>query len=197
MCICFFIYGNTACSLLRGIAPISPGIAHNRQWAKLPHLIFDPAILRVPKANSMTTLATSNNSNTSPTSTSSTTNKLNVNPSDFIKMMVTQLENQDPLQPTQSDQLLAQMSQIGQLQASTDLQSSLQGLVLQNQIGAASSLIGKTVSGIDSTKANISGVVNSVQVAGSNVNLELDNGKSLSLGQVTSIAQAATTAKAA
>ena len=71
-------------------------------------------------------------------------NKLgNLKSEDFIKMMITQLQNQDPLEPAKSDQLLAQMSQIGQLQASTTLTESLKTMVVQNQIGAASALIGK------------------------------------------------------
>ena len=71
-------------------------------------------------------------------------------PEDFIKMMITQLQNQDPMEPAKNQELLAQMSQIGQLQSATSLQESLKGMVLQNQIGSASSLIGKTVQGLDS-----------------------------------------------
>ena len=56
---------------------------------------------------------------------------------DFVKLMITQLQQQDPTAPAKSDQLLSQMSQIGQLQSSTQLQDSLKGLVQQNQIGAA------------------------------------------------------------
>lgn len=106
---------------------------------------------------------------------------------DFIKMMITQLQNQDPLDPAKNDQLLAQMSQIGQLQASTDLQSSLKSLVLQNNVGAASSLIGKTVVGMDEQGASVKGIVNSVRVEDGAVALELDNGKRLALDHVTGI----------
>jgi flagellar basal-body rod modification protein FlgD len=117
---------------------------------------------------------------------------------DFIKMMVTQLQNQDPLEPAKNDQLLAQMSQIGQLQSSTQLQDSLKGLVIQNQIGAAGNLIGKNVQGMDDQNNDVHGVVNSVRVQQDSVYLELDNGKSLSLGKVTNIAAApAPVAKAA
>ena len=56
---------------------------------------------------------------------------------DFIKMMITQLQNQDPMEPAKNEELLAQMSQIGQLESSTQLQDSLKSLVLQNNIGAA------------------------------------------------------------
>ena len=40
---------------------------------------------------------------------------------DFINMMVTQLQNQDPLEPAKNEQLLSQMSQIGQLQSQQEL----------------------------------------------------------------------------
>jgi flagellar basal-body rod modification protein FlgD len=109
---------------------------------------------------------------------------------DFIKMMVTQLQNQDPTNPAKNDELLAQMSQIGQLQASTTLTDSIKGMVLQNQIGSAGNLIGKTVQGVDDQNTVITGVVNSVKVNQDSVSLELDNGKSLALGKVTSIAAA-------
>src|SRR3954447_1662383 len=116
-------------------------------------------------------------------------------PEDFIKMMITQLQNQDPMQPAKNEELLAQMSQIGQLQSATSLQDSLKGLVTQNQIGAAAGLIGKTVQGLDDKDDPVTGTVTSVSVGKDSVDLELDNGTKLPLTRVTSIAS--TTAAAA
>src|SRR5436305_11238436 len=104
-------------------------------------------------------------------------NKMSLKAEDFIKMMVTQLQQQDPTEPAKNDQLLAQMSQIGQLQASTQLQDSLKGLVLQNQISSAATMIGKTVQGMDDSNNTIGGLVNSVRVQSDGVSLELDNGQ--------------------
>ena len=109
---------------------------------------------------------------------------------DFIKMMITQLQNQDPLEPAKNQELLAQMSQIGQLQSQTLLQESLQGLVLQQNLGAAGNLIGKVVDGVDDAGEQARGLVTSVRVQDKQVLLELDNGKRLSLGKVTGIATA-------
>jgi flagellar basal-body rod modification protein FlgD len=106
---------------------------------------------------------------------------------DFINLMITQLKNQDPTDPVKNQDLLAQMSQIGSLQASTSLQDSLKSLVMQNNLGSAGNLIGKTVQGMDDQNNTISGLVTSVQVQGDQVNLELDNGKNLQLGRVTAI----------
>ncbi len=116
--------------------------------------------------------------------------------SDFIKMMITQLQNQDPMEPAKNEELLAQMSQIGQLQASTLLTESIKGMVLQNQIGSAGNMIGKSIEGMDDQNEKIRGVVNSVRVEGNDIFLELDNGKKLNMGRVTSIASAPSTAKA-
>ncbi|MGB7158590.1 MAG: flagellar hook capping FlgD N-terminal domain-containing protein [Tepidisphaeraceae bacterium] len=107
---------------------------------------------------------------------------------DFIKMMITQLQNQDPMEPAKNEELLAQMSQIGQLQSATMLQESLKGMVLQNQIGSAGNLIGKTIQGLDAKNETVKGIVNSVRVEKDQIFLELDNGKRLSMDRVTTIA---------
>jgi|SRR5665213_790364 len=117
-------------------------------------------------------------------------------PSDFLNLMVTQLQNQDPTQPTSSADLLAQMSQIGQMQSATSMQTAMQGITLQNSIGAASSLIGKTVQGMDAQNNTISGMVNSVKVLNNGVSLELDNGQELDIARVTNIAPTPTKAAA-
>ena len=106
---------------------------------------------------------------------------------DFINMMVTQLQNQDPMEPAKNSELLAQMSQIGQLQTATAMQDTLKGLVLQNSLGAAGNMIGKMVEGLDDNGEPMDGLVTAVRVERDEVMLELDNGKSLKLARVTSI----------
>jgi flagellar basal-body rod modification protein FlgD len=138
-----------------------------------------------------TTVGTSAPAASSPISAVS--NTLNLNASDFMKMMIKQLQNQDPLNPTNSDALMQQMSQIGQMQSTSQLQTTLSGLATQTQIGAASNLIGKQVAGIDSSNNSVAGLVTSVQVSSSGVNLQLDSGSLVPLGNVTTITPAAAT----
>jgi len=135
----------------------------------------------------------SSSSNTS--STSATTNSgLSLTPTDFINMMITQLKNQDPTQPTSNADLLQEMSQIGQLQSQQTLQTNLQTMVLQNQIGSASNFIGKSVTGLDANNANVNGVVDSVHIENGGVNLVLNNGLTLALSNLTDVNGTATTA---
>ena len=74
-------------------------------------------------------MTTSAVTNTTPSPNKIQSDKFSLKTADFIKMMVTQLQNQDPTDPVKNQDLLAQMSQIGQLQSSQDLQTSLKGLV--------------------------------------------------------------------
>src|SRR3954462_8467617 len=99
---------------------------------------------------------------------------LDLKTEDFIKMMITQLQNQDPMEPAKNQDLLAQMSQIGQLHSAPKLPASLKGMVVQNQIGSAASLIGKSVQGLGGNDDPVNGVVTSVRVEQDGVSLELD-----------------------
>lgn len=140
---------------------------------------------------------TSSVSETSSTTSTVTNPKSQLTSDDFIQMMLTQLQNQDPLEPQDSSALLTQMSQIGQLQSSTELSSSLKSMVTQNQIASGGNLLGKYVEGQDDNGEKINGLVTAVRVIKDNVTLELDNGKELDMGNVTSITQPTSTTTAA
>jgi flagellar basal-body rod modification protein FlgD len=134
---------------------------------------------------------------TAPVSTSAPnahpTKRKELKTEDFIRMMITQLQYQDPMEPAKNQELLAQMSQIGQLQSNTAMQETLKGITLQNQIGAAGQMIGKMVEGLDANDEKIEGLVTSVRIAEQRVYLELDNGRTLPMDRVTYVAAAAPT----
>jgi len=127
---------------------------------------------------------------TAPSTSTAVSAKKALKTEDFIKMMITQLQNQDPLEPAKNQELLAQMSQIGQLQSATQLQEALKSLVLQNQIGQAGSMIGKLVEGVNEGNRTVRGVVTAVRVEKDRITLELDSGHSLPMSRVTTIAPA-------
>ena len=108
---------------------------------------------------------------------------------DFINMMLVQLQNLDPTEPASNEELLAQMSQIGQLESSNQLQESLSKLVLQSNLGASGNLIGKTVTGLDNLGDESTGTVTSVSVVDGDVQLELDTGRTISMSKVQAISE--------
>src|SRR3569623_979783 len=68
--------------------------------------------------------------------------------SDFLKLMTTQLRNQDPMQPMDNGAFLGQIAQFSQVSGIQDMQASVKQLVdtlSSNQAMQASSLVGKTV----------------------------------------------------
>lgn len=109
-------------------------------------------------------------------------------------MMVTQLENQDPTQPMSNSDLLSQISEIGQLQSSDSLETTMQSMQLQTNLGSGAALLGKEVQGTDTSSNPVSGVVNSLQISGNAVTLQLDSGSSLPLANVTAVSPAPATA---
>jgi flagellar basal-body rod modification protein FlgD len=71
-----------------------------------------------------------------------------LNQSDFLKLMTTQLNNQDPTQPTDSSQMLAQMAQFASVSGIQDMQSSIKQLadtLVANQTMQAATLVGHQV----------------------------------------------------
>jgi flagellar basal-body rod modification protein FlgD len=111
---------------------------------------------------------------------------------DFLKVLFTQLQNQDPTKPTDSNELLQQLSTIRNIESQVSLQSQLSSLVLQNQVSSAGNLIGKVVEGLDSQNASQTGQVTSVRVDNANnkVVLQLDSGVELDMSKVRTISAA-------
>src|SRR5258707_1197610 len=80
---------------------------------------------------------------------------------DFLKVMLSELQNQDPLQPQDTSKLLEQLSSLRNVESQLTLQQSLQSLVTQSQISQAGGMIGKLVAGVDDGGSNVSGLVTS------------------------------------
>jgi flagellar basal-body rod modification protein FlgD len=65
---------------------------------------------------------------------------------DYLKLLVTQLQNQNPLDPMDDKDMAAQMAQFSQLQQTENLNTSFGKVLDAVQRSYASSLIGKQVS---------------------------------------------------
>jgi flagellar basal-body rod modification protein FlgD len=66
---------------------------------------------------------------------------------DFLKILVTQLKNQDPSQPLQDREFIAQMAQFSSVEQIMNMAGEMK--LLRQSMGIASSLIGKSVSWLD------------------------------------------------
>jgi flagellar basal-body rod modification protein FlgD len=106
---------------------------------------------------------TSNNSASSSTATTSDAfDKVDLN--DFLKLMVTELQNQDPLNPMDNSQILQQVSQIKAIESNERLSDTLASLQLQQELVTGSSLLQKTVKGLTDDGEMITGLVDRVSI---------------------------------
>ena len=78
--------------------------------------------------------------------------------------MVTELQNQDPLDPMDNSEILAQISQIREISATDQLSDTLGSVLLGQNMATASGLIGKRVTGLSEGAENIDGIVDRVTV---------------------------------
>lgn len=80
--------------------------------------------------------------------TTDKTKKTNLDQSDFLKLLTTQLKNQDPLKPVENEAFVAQMAQFSSLSGITEMNTKL-GSILdtlnQGQLSTATGLVGKYV----------------------------------------------------
>ena len=81
---------------------------------------------------------------------------------DFINLMVTELQNQDPLNPMDNAQILQQMSQIRSIKSNDRLAETLDAVFLAQNVSTGSGMIGDWVMCLDDK----SGTENLVQLIG-------------------------------
>jgi flagellar basal-body rod modification protein FlgD len=131
----------------------------------------------------------SNGANGSQSSTKSTSSDPydSLNTEAFMKILVTEMSNQDPTQPMDSSQIVQQMSQIRSIQATSELTTTLQAVLLGQNVATASSLLGRSIAGLNDDGTQVSGVVSGVSVLDGQVKLYVGE-DTVSLSNVEAIA---------
>ncbi|HZZ18155.1 MAG TPA: flagellar hook capping FlgD N-terminal domain-containing protein [Opitutaceae bacterium] len=120
---------------------------------------------------------------TSSTTGSSTQQALGIN--DFMKLLATQFQEQDPLKPMDDTAFIAQTAQFTALQQATTLTQQVSQM-------AASSYIGRQVSVNDGSGKIVSGTVSAVDTSGSAPQL-LINGVEYPISNLEAISPPSTT----
>lgn len=126
--------------------------------------------------------------NTAPTATTATSNTMDSQM--FLKLLVTQLQNQDPSSPMDTDQMITQTTQLAMMEQLTAVNSTTSsGYDLQMKTSAAA-LIGQQVTYADSTGTSVTGAATAVSFAGTTPTVTV-GGVSVPLDSITGVAATA------
>ena len=109
---------------------------------------------------------------------------------EFLMLLVAQLRNQDPLNPMQDREFIAQLAQLNALEQMQQVNETLSAMAELTTLGQVASFIGKQISGLErGTGELIEGIVSKITIIDGNVVLEVD-GKQVEVRDVVSIAEA-------
>lgn len=106
---------------------------------------------------------------------------------DFTKLILTELTNQDPLAPNDTNTLLQQMSTLRSIQSNMDLSQNLSDITMQNEFIAAAGMIGKHVEGLNVELERVTAEVESVSRTQGGIVLNLVGGGRMPMAYLDSV----------
>lgn len=95
----------------------------------------------------------------------------------FLKLLIAQLQNQDPTEPVGNEEILSQLSQMRSLQSNVELGATLKAFAAGQQITTGSSFLGKTITGTNQDGDEVTGVADRVFIENNETMLGLGNDK--------------------
>ena len=81
----------------------------------------------------------------------------------FIKLFLSQLQFQDPLEPVDNREFLAQLAQFSNLEQSRQLSANMEGMLTMESSSQALALLNRSVDVVQASGGNIAGTVSAVQ----------------------------------
>ena len=126
-----------------------------------------------------TTNSTSS-STSSPASTTNTKNTIDYNT--FLQLLIAEMKNQDPTNPTDTSQYMSQFAQFSSVGQQVQTNTKLDSILSSQSLTQADGLIGHTVSFTDSTGATFSGTVASISINSTGSIATLSDGTKVAVG---------------
>jgi flagellar basal-body rod modification protein FlgD len=104
----------------------------------------------------------------------------------LLQLLVSQLQNQDPLDPVTNDDLFNQLTSLNTVENLSSLNANFSSMLQLQQLSQGSDLIGKTVSYTQSDGTTASGTVSAVNVQNGQFVLAIGSNQ-VQLSQVQSV----------
>ncbi len=139
----------------------------------------------------MTTTPTTATAPSSAAGASSTAEPLNpkgeLGKNDFLKLMIAQLQAQNPLEPSNGTEYISELAQFSQLEQTTNLAQASTENTASQRVAQAVALIGHKVSYTDPTGAPHTGAVQSVEITSGGATLTVEGTTGIALSGVTEV----------
>lgn len=104
----------------------------------------------------------------------------------FMRLMIEQLKNQDPMNPTDSGEFTSQLAAINSLEQLININGLLEDSMASSRLGEAAMLIGSYVEGLDANNESVTGYVERIEVLEGAAALKVGD-KMLLLDQVLTV----------
>ncbi|MBX3582148.1 MAG: flagellar hook assembly protein FlgD [Rhizobiaceae bacterium] len=127
---------------------------------------------------------TSTSAPTYSSSQSDAASKTQVDYQSFLKLLVAQMKNQDPTNPMDSTQYMAQLASFSNVEQSVQINQKLEQMLQSSTLAQADAIIGRTLTSND---GSITGTVSEVRLYSDGIVAVLDNGKEVVVGPGVSI----------
>ncbi|PHR17348.1 MAG: flagellar basal body rod modification protein [Hoeflea sp.] len=118
--------------------------------------------------------AVSSSTNASQSIADTASKKATLDYDTFLTLLVQQMKNQDPTEPMDATEQIAQLATFSQVEQTIQTNKNLESLLQSSTLNQAGSIIGRTLTSADGT---ISGVVSEVQVYSDGLIALLDSGE--------------------
>ena len=106
----------------------------------------------------------------------------------FLKLLVAQLKNQNPLQPTDPSEFMNQAATLAMVEQMNAVSSSTNEAAAWQRGLAAAALTGKTITGIDASGASVTGAVDKVTITSGKAVLSVGS-STVDFASVTSVSK--------
>ena len=116
-------------------------------------------------------------STTAAGGTPSASSRASISKEQFLKILVSELTSQDPLEPLNNSDFIQQLVGLQNLEQSATLTDGLASFERFMQMSSGSAMIGKTVKGLTPAGQPVQGVVSKVVLEGGNVSVVVGSQK--------------------
>ena len=124
-----------------------------------------------------------------PTMTSSSSNQAanGMGKDTFMKLLVAQMSNQNPMEPTDDKEMIAQMTQFSTLEQITNMATESTKSATASQMSQAVNLLGRTVTYLDTDGNKQTGTVDQVSMVNGAPNLTVGGDDGITTSQITQV----------